>query len=355
MNKISLSLLILIIFCSCGFEDKGGDKSASILIDVWYGDAQEFGKLGLPQRWINIIGNVKAESGITSLTYSLNGESQKPLTLGSDLHRLAQPGDFNIDIDHKFLYEGENDLIIIAQDSAKNTTRKDVKIHFNGSKKWPLPYSIDWSKVKKIQDVVQIVDGKWEITENGLHNVDTYYDRIVAFGDSTWRDYEIWTTVTFHAFTPPKKGPPTFNVSHAAIASRWPGHDVDELQPHRKWYPLGATSEFRLTAGLDSCRWRIFDGPKPNAARFYVEQPSGKYRKIVINKEYGMKHRVETIDENTTKYSVKLWPADEKEPEQWDFTGIEKDENIYAGSALLIAHNTNVTFGNIHVLNYEND
>ena len=68
-----------------------------------------------------------------------------------------------------------------------------------------------------------------------------------------------------------------------------------------------------------------------------------------------MKHRVETIDENTTKYSVKLWAADDEEPEQWDLTGIEKEENIHAGSVLLIAHNTNVTFGNVQVLPIQND
>ncbi|MCK5469122.1 MAG: hypothetical protein KAI99_11445, partial [Cyclobacteriaceae bacterium] len=334
MSKNGLYILILIIFCSCGFEHKVGNKSTSIFIDLWYGDNQEFGNVGLPQRWINILGNVKSDSEIASLTYSLNGESPKLLRLGSDLHRLAQSGDFNIDIDIKLLREGENDLIITARDSANRKAVKDVKIHFNSSKKWPLPYSIDWSKVKQIQDVVQVVDGNWKITEKGLHNIDTYYDRVVAFGDSTWRDYEVWTTVTFHAFTAPAKGPPTYNVSHAAIASRWPGHDTDEFQPHRKWYPLGATSEFRLTAGLDSCRWRIFDGPKPNAARFHVEQTYDKYRKIKLDKKYGMKHRVETVDINTTKYSVKLWPADEEEPEQWDFIGTEKDENIRAGSVL---------------------
>ena len=91
--------MLLIISYACGYENKGGDKSTSILIDIWYGDAQTFGKVGNPQRWINILGNVKAESGIKSLVYSLNGKSIKPLTLGSDLHRLAQLGDFNIDID----------------------------------------------------------------------------------------------------------------------------------------------------------------------------------------------------------------------------------------------------------------
>lgn len=225
----------------------------------------------------------------------------------------------------------------------------------NKNKQWPLPYSISWSGVQDLQDVVQVTDGNWEITKNGLHNKDMYYDRVVAFGDNSWKNYEVSTTVTFHDFTPPEQEPPTYNVSHAAIASRWPGHSKDELQPYRQWYPLGATSEFRLTVGLDSCRWRIFDGPKPDSKRFYVEQNVETYRSIELNKAYGMKHRVQTIGDRTTKYSVKLWPLDEPEPTSWDFTGIEEEENLMSGSALLLAHNTSVTFGDVHAIPIANE
>ena len=37
------------------------------VISVWYGDTQEFGKLGQPQRWINILGNASdPDSGVAS-------------------------------------------------------------------------------------------------------------------------------------------------------------------------------------------------------------------------------------------------------------------------------------------------
>lgn len=341
----------LLFFCACNFNTDKKDRS--ITIDVWYGDVQNFGQQGIPQKWINILGNIGSKNGIASLSYTLNDLPADTLSIGSDLHRLAATGDFNIDIATALLRDEENTLTIIAKDTMNNTLKKKVKINFTGSKKWPIPYSINWKDVHNIQDVVQVMDGQWEITKDGLHNIDTYYDRAVAIGDSTWTDYEVSTTVTFHSFTVPAKGPPTYEVSHAAIASRWPGHDVDEDQPHRKWYPLGATSEFRLTAGLDSCRWRIFDGPKPNLPDFYVEQPISDYRSIKLNKKYGIKHRVETSDKGVTKYSVKLWPFDEGEPDGWDFTGIEQDENVTKGSALLIAHHTNVTFGNVYVSTIE--
>jgi hypothetical protein len=245
---------------------------------------------------------------------------------------------------------GENILLLNALDSAGNTLEKQVTFKLQKDQRWSLPYTIRWSEVKNIQDVVQVVDGHWEITKKGLRSLDTYYDRVIAFGDNSWDNYEVSTTVTFHGFTPPEPGPPTYNVSHAAIATRWPGHDIDSIQPHRKWYPLGATAEFRLTAGLDSCRWRIFDGPKPYALNFYAEQSVEEYRSIELNKVYGMKNRVETIGQDSTRYSVKLWPLDQQEPEAWDFSGVEAEENFTHGSALLLAHNTSVTFGDVSVI-----
>jgi len=336
-------LLLPFLFLAC-------ENKQNIVIDVWYGDYQEFGKLGLPQKWINILGNVNSENGIKSLTYRLNNGDPRPLTLGSDLHRLAQEGDFNVDLDVNHCKEGENLILLTAIDSAGQSMTKQVTFSIDSENSWPLPYSIKWSEVEHVQDVVQVIDGHWIITDDGLHNLEMYYDRDVSFGDDSWENYEVSTTVTFHDFTPPVQGPPTYNVSHAAIASRWPGHSEDDLQPYRQWYPLGATSEFRLTEGLDSCRWRIFDGPKPGSIRFYVEQDVSAYRKIELNKKYGMKHRVETIGADSTKYSVKLWPMEQTEPVDWDFSGIELKENYASGSVLLLAHNTSVTFGDVYVV-----
>ena len=347
--NLAIRAFVVLAFVGCIFQHQNRIEKEPIIITLWYGECQEFGNIGLPQKWINIPGNVTAADGISSLTYKLNqGESNK-LTLGSDLHRLAAEGDFNIDLKVADCLEGENHVLIEALDALGNKTSKLLKINVTKQKSWPLPYQIDWSEVNNIQEVVQVVDGQWQITKDGVSNIDVYYDRVLAFGDNSWENYEVFTTVTFHDFTPPIKGPPTYNVSHAAIATRWPGHDADDLQPHRKWFPLGATAEFRLTKDLDSCRWRIFDGPKPDTKNFHVEQSVEEYRNIELNKVYGMKHRVETIGKDSTMYSVKLWPILEQEPAGWDFQGVEEDENVAKGSALLLAHNTKVTFGNIFV------
>ncbi len=347
-HRFCLLAVILIFIYSCGIGKRDREGS-SLHIDIWYGNHQSFGKPGLTQKWINILGNVYTENGIKGLTYTLNAGQPRELTIGSDLHRLAATGDFNIDIDVNDCNSGENTVVINAIDSIDNATSMQIEFFLEKGNRWPLPYSIKWSEVEKLQDVVQIIDGHWEITEQGLHNLDTYYDRVIAIGDNSWRNYEVSTTVIFHDFVPPSEGPPTYNVSHTAIAMRWSGHDEDDLQPHRKWYPLGATAEFRLTKNLDSCRWRIFDGPKPNSVNFHTEQPIEEYRKVRLNRKYGIKHRVRTIGIDSTLYQVKLWPYDEPEPSEWDFQGIEVEENYPAGSALLIAHNTSVTFGDVTV------
>jgi hypothetical protein len=62
-----------------------------------------------------------------------------------------------------------------------------------------------------------------------------------------------------------------------------------------------------------------------------------------------MKHRVETLADGVSRYRVKLWPVDNTEPERWDLERLEAND-LPAGSALLIAHHADVTFGDVSVI-----
>ena len=337
--KSILSFSLSIILCvACQSE-----KHSSI--NIWYGDEQTFGKPGNAQRQINLLGNLKNLTPATKLSYTLNNDTtQYPLTLGSDLHRLAKKGDFNIEIDRRHLKSGENIVEVLLYEDDVLQEHQTIKINYVGANSWSLPYQVEWQKVENIQEAVQVVDGHWQLKDNGLQTKNAYYDRIIAVGDSTWQDYEIETSVIFHDYNTPVPGPPTYNVAHVALAVRWPGHDVDSLQPNRKWYPLGATAEFRITDEYDSCRWRIFDGE-----HFYAEQPSEDYRRIEPEKEYQLKHRVQNMGDTIAIYRVKLWSTRNKEPEAWDFEATENLVKKESGSACLIAHHTRVTFGDISV------
>ncbi len=115
------------------------------------------------------------------------------------------------------------------------------------------------------------------------------------------------------------------------------------ISPHVKWYPLGATCEFKISAGPDSCRWRMLYGQRPKT------ENTEWNRHIELGKLYKMAARVETIDLTTSRYSAKLWDAALPEPVQWDLVGIKENETMFSGSALLLSHNTDVSFGNVSI------
>lgn len=320
------------------------DAETPPFIDVWYGDTQSFGHLGgHPQRWVNILGSVSPADKVRSLAYSLNGGPMRLLKFVQDKQRLAQPGDFNVEILRQGLKPGSNAVRIQAKSKHGMVTEKLVTLEYGEeSGRWPLPYEIDWSKVSQISQAVQIVDGKWSLTAKGVRSIAQHYDRILAFGDESWSNYEVSTTVTFHNFTPPKMGLNGTNVIHVAIATRWPGHDPDGKQPTLKWHPLGATAEFSSGHDLQAWHWRIFDGKKGLGVQ------SERGRAIELEKTYHMKHRVETLPDGRSHYLVKLWPVETPEPDSWDLERFESDD-LQSGSALLIAHFTDVTFGNVRV------
>lgn len=312
-------------------------------IILWYGNEQYFQR-GSSQQWINILGQATPRDKVKQLLYSLNKGDWKPLTLGSDLHRLANAGDFNIDLDTLLLKDGKNLLEIKLTDTESKVKRKTVHIYYSRKPDWKLPFIINWQTEQNIQKALQVIDGQWKITPEGVRTVTPYYDRTLGFGNQSWQNYEVQTTVVFHGFTPPQDGPPTYNVSHAAIAVYWPGHATDTLQPYRKWFPLGATAEFMLSKDLQACHWRIFDGEK-----LYSEDKTGKWT-VVIGEKYGFKHRVITLKDGRIYYRVKIWKHALPEPKEWTFEAYENEPSLHnKGGALLLTHHTDVTFGNISV------
>ena len=68
------------------------EAPAAPAITVWYGNTQNFGQLGTPQEWINILGNV---TGATTLTYTLNNGPEKTLSIGPDGRRLQADSPFH--------------------------------------------------------------------------------------------------------------------------------------------------------------------------------------------------------------------------------------------------------------------
>ena len=198
-----VSLLLAIQVPAASAVREGLDSQAAPdapAIHVWYGSPQALGTPGNPQRQVNILGNV---SGASTLHYSLNGGPDIELAMGgggtaailngaeilqqdqgedslsvrgplgdpgpmspdaaaallvSASPRLADPGDFNAEINTSDLNDGANTVTLKANGGLATET---VTVNYSAGNTWPQPVSIDWDAVSDIHEVVQVVDGQW--------------------------------------------------------------------------------------------------------------------------------------------------------------------------------------------------
>lgn len=326
-------------------------KADAPAIHIWYGHHQVFGRFGLPQRWVNILGNVSDPDGITSLNYSLNGRPEQPLSLGPDKRRLVSPGDFNIEIAYADLIIGQNQVVIKATNSLGNQTIETVTVECTKGNAWPLPYAINWSSVEKIQDVAQIVDGLWFLDKNGIrtHPDHVGYDRIVAIGDMRWTDYEVTVPVTIHAIDESAFDSSTSVGPGLGVLFRWQGHTnlpVVCPQPHCGWEPAGGSNWYEWKRNQRNLL-HIHAGPgnPPDSP-----SPSTDTHQFETGHTYWFKARVETIQAGSL-YSLKVWEKDvEYEPITWNLRRLTTSANLSRGSFLLIAHHVDAAFGNLTVV-----
>ncbi len=66
-----------------------------------------------------------------------------------------------------------------------------------------------------------------------------------------------------------------------------------------------------------------------------------------------MKLHVQSLQPSTTRYRVKIWEADQPEPKGWAVEYEEEPDDVASGGALLLAHYSDVTFGNVSVVAVE--
>jgi LmbE family N-acetylglucosaminyl deacetylase len=101
-------------------------------IDVWTGNTPTFGSVGIPQRWVNLSGNVYDSNGVTSLRATLNGAHPQNLSIGPNGDRLERAGDFNLELNRDLLLPGRNEIVITATDSVGNLTSRTVEVDWRG-------------------------------------------------------------------------------------------------------------------------------------------------------------------------------------------------------------------------------
>jgi hypothetical protein len=327
----------------------GGGGGAGPTIDVWHGDGNTFGDLGTAQRWVNITGNVADPDGITALTYAVNGGAAKLAGLGQNQRRLVDPGDFNIDVEREDLIVGANRIVLTAFDKLGNASTRTVTFNLATGTRWPSAYGIDWSQVDSLEDHLDVVDGHWKVTPDGLRTAQVGYDRIVAFGDAGWADYEVLVPVTVHSIRTTQPGSPS-GAPGVGVFLRWNGHNntvTPGSQPSQGFLPeVGSTTPFGVL-GFWRDRGAASEISVLNHRAAEVDdQPFS----LKLDTAYYIRARVLG---NT--YSLKFWEAtdapDKGEPSAWTtkFTAGTTDRQPKGGSIGLVAHELDATFGDVIV------
>ena len=308
------------------------------VIHTWYEYGQpSSGQLGLSQKWTNVLGNVATDISLATLTYTVNGGSEKSLNFGADSRRLQETGDFTIEIDNTSLNVGFNQIEIKAKDSNDQITTEIVTVNYTPENHWPLPYTANWasiSTIKDVENIAHVVDGLWKLTPKGIRTAQPGYDRSIAIGDLTWAsDYEVTVPITLHS-----------GFSAIGFAVGWQGHE-GVRSPKIEW-PLQALAWIR--GPITNPKLEIITyGGLPTGTWEHLETPDPQHS-ISISKEvtYMLKSSSSPLGNGKSRFSVKFWPKNEAEPTTWN---INADIPSRDGSVLLLAYNADVTFGNVFV------
>jgi regulation of enolase protein 1 (concanavalin A-like superfamily) len=316
------------------------DGGAPPAIDIWYGDVQDVGAYGRTQRWANVLGRVTdPDDTVASLTYTLNGGAELPLTIGQGGNpRLARSGDFNVEIDRDDLAPGDNTVVVTAHDEAGHRKDHTVTLRNTPGTTWPLPTRVDWNGISLPSQAVDVVDGLWSASASGAQVVESGYDRVLAVGDQTWTDYEVEVPVTIHAMDR--------NEGGVGFLMRWTGHTeepphIPGKQPRIGWRPSGGLAWYRVRYSSPAHLVVATDNEVPLA-----EDWSGFT--LSPGTTYTFRASVERTTEGD-EYRLTVFPAGQPESSGVSLTGLDTAFTKDAGSVLLLAHRAKVTFGDITV------
>jgi hypothetical protein len=318
-------------------------SAAAPQVNLWYGNYQTFGVNGVPQQWINILGNVTSSVGIAMLAYSLNGAPDVNLNWGPTNPRLVEAGDFNADIDYALLWPGSNKVIITVMDYLNQSTQQTVYINNFGRHLASDVgnFTVDFRQVTNatIQNWIQIVDGVWDIGIDGrIRNTQIGYDRAFLIGDTNISgSYDVMTEFVLHGYD-------SEGWAFGA-ASGWLGHTLDNYgypdpsqpyigHPFPAWGVIGTDS-----TGTPS--YRIYE----NFVPLYETELSDNNTApaVALETPYMYHYRVTANSDGLTNHnSLNVWPKGTTEPTQWV---VEADTPAQAGSILFDAHNVDVSIG----------
>ncbi len=86
---------------------------------------------------------------------------------------------------------------------------------------------------------------------------------------------------------------------------------------------------------------------------YHVDGPVPETPEPVVGETYLFKMRGEALPGGDVQYSLKMWPAAQTEPAGWAITYTTSTPPA-SGSLLLLAHQLDVTFGDVSVVPVDN-
>jgi hypothetical protein len=257
------------------------------------------------------------------------------LSVGPDQRRLEKAGDFNIDIAYAELDPTAADDVvsIIARYDNGATYTQDVTIQYEGGSDWDPNYSIDWSAVTNIQDVAQVVDGKWMLTGDGVRPDELGFDRFIALGDDTWDFFEARVAVTPHDMS--------IVGGLFGFGLWWNGHTDDSAI---QWQPLrGFTpSEF------------LFYNQHTGTPHFEIFPNIGDTNyALAEGTRFNFLMRVEQSGTFDRSYKMKVWEEGTAEPVDWLMDLVIGYDDPITGSFALVTHHYDIEFHDIDITEIE--
>jgi hypothetical protein len=214
---------------------------------------------------------------------------------------------------------------------------------YTGPRQWPAPYTTNWTSTSSIGTQAQVIDGKWTAEAGSIRPLITGYDRAVVLGQRSWTSYEVTVPITYHWFDQTKAS------AGAGVAIGWQGHTLPG-QPFRG-HPYGGLCSYGRATSGGSNQFAISTNKTDNEDTFVaVKDPSYALK---FETTYILKFRRQALSAGTTRYSCKVWQSGTAAPADWTLTADLPDwpgeTGIHPGSTLLLAHNADVTFGNVSV------
>jgi hypothetical protein len=311
------------------------------------------------------------------LAWSLNGSPPRRLALGPDGARLVGAGDFVADIPWSELRPNANELVFLAigGDEAGARGRLIASYSFRYD---PLPfpelpalYDFESGSHPPTLGAAPLdapplgsptrgdresqapakgalscgalpVDGEWLRDSGGISPTRMGYDRLLAFGDLSLRDYRLRAEITMRGFAEDSPGYPEAMGPGLGFLLRWTGHHPDGLSPFREWRPIGALGWYRY--GRDKVdtvrdfRLQLLGGrmKADTLSEAIAEDRSG--RKLQMGIRYAFLLEVDGRKEYPARYGLKVWEAGKPEPEGWDLAGAGLPGEAQSGSALFVLH-----------------